>query len=138
MNKAIVFLVAALALPTSVAFAKPSHPAQGGKSAPNVQYVLKGTLSGYTAASGSSDGQITIQVEHANHHARALRNLPLTFTLTAQSRVTFRNGSSLDNGATARGLILVRAPKRLTGDLATMLPASAVRIHVVVLQNTTS
>ena len=50
MKKILVFLVAALALPTSVALAKPSHPARSGKSAPRVQYVLKGTLSAYTAA----------------------------------------------------------------------------------------
>ena len=32
MKRAIIFLVAALALPTTIAVAAPSHPATGGKS----------------------------------------------------------------------------------------------------------
>ena len=138
MKRTIIFLVAALALPTSVAFAKPPHPAKGGKSAPKVQYILKGTLSAYTAATSSTTGTVTIDVKHSNYHARALKNQSLTFTLDATSKVTFRHGSSLDNGATAKGGIAIRAPKRVTGDLASMLPGLATRIHVVVLKNLSS
>lgn len=139
MKKVIVFLVAALALPTSVAFAKPSHPPKGGKSAPKVQYILKGTLSAYTAATTSTTGQITIDVKHSNYHGRALKNQSLTFTLTASSKVTFRHKSALADGtATARGVIMVRAPKKITGDLVTGLPSSATRIHVVVLKDLSS
>ncbi len=141
MKKVLVFLVAALALPTSVAFAKPSHPPKGGKSAPKVQYVLKGTLSAYTAfdSSTSTNGQIAIDVKHANYHGHALKNQSLTFTLTASSKVTFRHKSSLADGtATAKGVITVRAPKKITGDLTTGLPAAATRVHVVVLRNLSS
>jgi hypothetical protein len=140
MKKAIVFLVAALALPTSVAFAKPSHPPKGGKSAPKVQYILKGTLSAYTAfdSATSTNGSITINVKHSNRHGRALKNASLTFTLTAKSKVTFRHKSSLaTDTATAKGVITVRAPKKIAGDLATELPNQATRIHVVVLKNLT-
>src|SRR5437879_2902040 len=76
MKKAIIFLVAALALavPTGVAFAKSPQAHQGtlGKSAPKVRYILKGTLSGYIAfdSSTSTDGQITILVKRANRAAR--------------------------------------------------------------------
>lgn len=129
MKKAIVFLVAALVLPTSVAIAK-GPPASPGKSSPKVQYILKGTLSDYTA--GSS---ITIDVKHSNYHAKALKDTSLTFTLTAHSKVTFRHGSSLDGGKTAKGMIKIRAPKRVSGDLALQLPGLATRIHVVVLKN---
>jgi hypothetical protein len=138
MKKAIVFLVAALALPTSVAFAKPSHPARGGKSAPRVQYILKGTLSAYTAAGDTSTGSITIDVKHSNYHGRLLKNKSLTFTLTAKSKVTFRHKSTLAEGQTAKGVIAVRAPKKITGDIVTELPSQAKRIHVLVLKNLTS
>ena len=114
MKKAIVFLAVALALPTSVAFAKGSHPPKGGKSAPKVQYILKGTLSAYTAydSSTSTNGSITIDVKHANYHGKALKSASLTFTLTANSKVSFRHKSSLaDSTATAKGVIAIRAPK---------------------------
>ena len=129
MKKTLIFLVAALALPTSAALAK-GRPATPGKSSPNVQYILKGTLSNYTA--GSS---ITIDVKHSNYHARALRSQSLTFALTATSTVKFRHGSTLDAGQTARGVIAIRAPKRVTGDLASQLPDLATRIRVMVLKN---
>ena len=141
MKKALVLLVAAMALPTSVAFAKPSHPAQGGKSAPKVQYILKGTLSAYTAydSTTSTNGTITIAVKHANYHGKLLKNQSLTFTLTANSKVTFRHKSSLaTDTATAKGVIVVRAPKKISGDLVTGLPAAATRIHAVVLKNLTA
>lgn len=143
MKKAAIFLVVALAIPTSVAFAKggPKGPHNGGKSAPNVQYVLKGTLSAYTAydKASNTNGSITIAVKHSNYHGRALKNTDVTFTLTSSSKVTFRHKSSLaDTTATARGVITVRAPKKISGDLATELPTMAKRIHVVVLKNLTS
>jgi hypothetical protein len=143
MKKAIVFLAVALAIPTSVAFAKGpgTHGNKGGKSAPKVQYILKGTLSAYSAydSSTTTNGSITIDVKHSNYHGRALKNASLTFTLTANSKVTFRHNSSLaDNTATAKGVIAIRAPKKVTGDLATMLPGLATRIHVVVLKNLTA
>jgi len=140
MKRAIIFLVAAVALPTSIAFAAPSHPATGGKSAPKVQYILKGTLSAYTAATDSSTGQITITVKHSNYHSRALKDKDVTFTLTTKSRITFMLGSHA-HGQIAdgtKGYITARAPKRITGDLVTELPAQSTRIHVVVLKAPTS
>ena len=63
MKKAIVLLVAAVALPTSVAFAKPGTAGTHGKSNPMVMYVLKGTLTSYTAATADQTGSITIDVQ---------------------------------------------------------------------------
>jgi hypothetical protein len=139
MKRTIIFLVAALALPTSVAFATPSHPT-GGKSAPKVQYILKGTLSAYTAATDTSTGQITITVKHSNYHARALKNMDVTFTLTTKSRITFMRGSHAHGEIVdgTKGYITARAPKKITGDLVTELPAQSTRIHVVVLKAPTS
>jgi hypothetical protein len=141
MKRALVFLVAALALPTSAALAKPSHPEKSGRSARNVQYVLKGTLSAYAAydSSTSTNGQITIAVKRSNYHRHLLKNQALTFTLTASSKVTFRHKSTLaDSTATADGVIVVRAPRRIAGDLVTGLPGAAKRIHVVVQKVPTS
>jgi hypothetical protein len=140
MKRAVVFLMVALALPTSVALAASPNAGGhggGGKSAPKVQWILKGALSSYTAVSGSGNGQISITVKHSNYRGRALKDKTLTFTLTAgKSRVTFMHGSHA-NGQIAdgtKGYVVVRAPKRLTGDLTTALPAAAVRVHVVVLK----
>ena len=134
MKKVIIFLIAAVALPTSIALAQ-GNPNQG-KSAPKVQYILKGALSTYTDASHGATGSITIDVKQSNYHARALKNQSLTFTLTTKSRVTFRRGSHAHHEIVdgTKGYMTVRAPKRITGDLVTQLPALATKIHVVVLK----
>jgi hypothetical protein len=136
MKRMIIFLAAALVLPTSVALA--AQPSSPGKSAPKVQYVLRGTLSGYTAATDTTTGQISIMVKHSNYHARALKNQSLTFTLTAgKSKVTFRRGSHAHGQIVdgTKGYITFRAPKRISGDLVTELPNQAnKRTHVVVLR----
>jgi hypothetical protein len=132
MKKTIVFLVAALALPTSVAFAKPPHPAKGGKSAPKVMYVLKGTLSSYSAATSATDGSISITVNHSNYHGRALKGQTLTFSTTMHTRVTFRNGATqITDGA--RGVLKFKAPLRMSAgtDLATALPTMAKALHII-------
>jgi hypothetical protein len=135
MRKMIIFLAVALAIPTGVALAK-GAPASPGKSAPKVQYILKGTLSGYLAATSDATGQISIDVKHSNYHGRALKDKSLTFTLTTKSRVTFRRGSHAHGQIVdgTKGYLTVRAPKRIAGDLVTQLPALATRIHVVVLK----
>src|ERR1700758_59654 len=128
MKRLIVLLaVAALAIPTSVAFAKGS-PSTHSKSAPIVKYVLKGTLSNYVAPTTTTLGSITIDVKHSNYHGRALRNgSPLTFTFT-KSRITYQNGTSqatISDPLSAWGMVKFRAPKRVSGDLATVLPTMA-------------
>jgi hypothetical protein len=133
MRNALVCLAVALALPTSVAFAKSPHsnPGTHGKSAPKVLYILKGTLSAYTPA-GSTDGQISITVNHSNYHGRALKGQLLTFTVTTKTRITFRNGTTADQIDGAKGIVTVRAPKRVApADLATTLQTYSAR-HVIV------
>jgi len=53
-----------------------------------------------------------------------------------KSRVTFMLGSHANHQIVdgTKGYITARAPKRITGDLVTQLPALATRIHVVVLK----
>jgi len=136
MKKALVFLVAALALPTSVAFAKPSHPAKGGKSAPKVMYVLKGSLSAYTAydSATSTNGSITIDVKHSNYHAKALNGQTMTFSLASTTRVTNGHGAAVTQIADGtKGVIKFKAPLRMPKgtDLVTALPTMANVKHVI-------
>lgn len=127
MKKAIVFLAVALALPTSVAFAKSPHAGTKGKSNPRVMYVLKGTLSSYTAATTTTDGQISITVKHSNYHGRALRGQTITFSTTMSTRAP----KQITDGA--KGVVKFKAPLRVTAgtDLVTMLQTTAKALHVI-------
>jgi hypothetical protein len=126
MKKAIVLVAVALAIPTSVAFAK-ANPTRG-KSNPMVMYVVKGTLSSYNP--GIS---ISITVTHSNYHARALRNAgTLYFLLTSKTRVTYVNGATtITDGA--KGILKFKAPLRAAAgsDLATTLQSTAKVKHII-------
>jgi hypothetical protein len=129
MKRAVVFLVAALAVP-GAALAKPPHPAHPahpnhGKSAPKVMYVLKGNLSGYSAydSTTSTNGSITIDVKRANRHGRALKGVTLTFSVSAQTKIVFRHGTTAISDGD-RGIVKIKAPKRIAAaDLASTLQA---------------
>lgn len=128
MKRALIFVIAALMVP-SVALAKgnPGHGHQGGKSAPKVTYVLKGTLSGYTAANGSTAGSITIAVTHANSHGHALKGQTLTFPVDANTKISLENGLTTitDND---HGLVKVRAAKKIdAASLAATLQTSSAK-----------
>jgi hypothetical protein len=130
MKKAIVLLVVALAIPTSVAFAKgtPNH----GKSNPMVMYVLKGTLSSYQAATADVDGSISITVNHSNYHGRQLKGQTLTFSTTAKTRVTMVTGATtITDGS--KGVLKFKAPLHRKGDttLVTTLTTSAKALHII-------
>src|SRR5262245_11594692 len=125
MKKALVFLAVALAIPTSVAFAKaPTTHTNHSKAAPKVMYVLKGTFSNYTAATATADGSISITVNHSNYHGRTLKGQTLTFGVAPQTRVT---GSKLLTKDGAKGMVKFRAPLRFAAgtNLATTLPTMA-------------
>jgi hypothetical protein len=133
MKKFIVFLAAALALavPAGVALAKaPATHTNHSKAAPKVMYILKGTLTGYTAATSTQDGTVTIDVKHSNYHARALRNQSLTFAVSTKTRITFVNGATTLT-VPARGMVKFRAPRKVSGDLATVLPTTAHALHII-------
>jgi Tfp pilus assembly protein PilW len=139
MKKAIVFAVAALALPSVALAAPPSTHTNHSKAAPKVMYVLKGTLSAYTpAASATQDGSITILVSHSNYHGRALKGTSLTFPVSMTTRVTYQNGTTaatISGGLSAKGMVKFRAPKNVAGGsaaLATALPTLAKAFHMIV------
>jgi hypothetical protein len=138
MKKLLPFVIAALVIP-SVALAKGKPPTAGthtnqGKA--KVQYILKGTLSAYSAfAAPSTNGSITIDVTRANRHGRALKGMSLTFAgmVTSSTRIVLRDGVTLIADGD-RGIVKVRAPKEprdMSGsDLAAVLTALPVR-HIV-------
>lgn len=134
MKKLIVILAVALLVP-GVALAKgPGHGkggtnGHGSKAAPKVMYVLKGTLSDYTAydSSTSTNGTITIAVTHANRHGKALKGQTLTFPVGPATKITLRNGiTAIGNGD--KGIVKVKAAKKIAAaDLATTLQATNAR-----------
>ena len=144
MKKLITVLAVAtaLAIPTSVAFAK-GPPLTRGKSNPKVMYVLKGTFSNFTAATSTADGSISITVSHANRHGKNLTKLngdTLTFAVASNTRITFANGTT-SLGDTAKGLVKFRAPLLRGANEATLaaaLPATAKAFHIIVTQAPTS
>ena len=115
MRKLTFLLVVALAIPTTAALAK-GKPSSPGKSAPKVQYILEGTLSGYTPydSTTSTNGSITIVVNRSNRHGKALKGLTLTFTseVTASTKVQLHDGATTI-ADTDRGIVKVRALKRI-------------------------
>jgi hypothetical protein len=117
MKRLLPFVIAALVIP-SVALAK-GKPPKPGKSAPKVQYIFKGTLSGYTAydSSTSTNGSITILVKHSNRHGKALKGQTLTFTgeVTVSTKVRLHHGVATGISGTGgdRGVVKLRAPKRI-------------------------
>jgi hypothetical protein len=139
MKKAILFAVAALALPSVALATPPSTHANQSKAAPKVMYVLKGTISAYTApTSASQDGTVTILVTHSNYHGRALKGQTLPFPVSMNTRFTYQSGTSaasISGGASAKGMVKFRAPKNVAGGnaaLATALPTLAKAFHVIV------
>jgi hypothetical protein len=131
MKKLIVFVAVALAIPTSVAFAKPSTPGTHGKSNPTVMYVLKGTLTSYTAATADQEGSITIDVSHSNFHS-SLKGQSLQFATTMNTRITFPNGATTLT-APAKGVLKFKAPLHRKGDttLVTTLTTNAKALHII-------
>ena len=116
-----IALVAALALaaiPAGALAAKPSHPttpastnASTGKSATaKVQFVLRGTLSAYTAANGATNGTITLTVKSSNFDSKALKaGPPLVFVVTSSTKVALHNGAAIANGD--NGIVKLRLAK---------------------------
>jgi hypothetical protein len=119
MKKVLILVIAALALPSIALAGKPANP---GKSAPKVLYILKGSLSAYTAYNsvGPVNGTITIKVSSANYHGKLLKGQTLTFVVDAKTKV---NRAAIKDGD--KGIVKIRAAKRIAAaDLAATLQAA--------------
>jgi hypothetical protein len=121
----LALVVLALTIPGAALAAKPAqHTESRGNAAPTVMYVLKGTLSGYTAASTTAGGSVSIHVTHSNYHGRTLKGMDLTFAVTAKTTTTLNGATTIKDGT--RGVVKFRALKNTTvNGLLTTLSASS-------------
>jgi hypothetical protein len=118
MRKLLVILTVVLLLPAAaLAGGKPSNPGNsstaGSNAAPKVMYVLRGTLTAYTAANGATNGSVTINVTAANHHGASLKGKSLTFAVSSATKIV---GSFTAND---NGVVKLRGPKAGLGDPST-------------------
>jgi len=120
MRRKTLALVAVVLAIASVTFATTAQASKGGKgkAAPKVTYILKGTLSSFTAASTTANGSVTINVTHSNYHARALVGQQLTFGVAMTTPTNLMGGTIVDG---ARGIVKFRAPLRVSN--ATLMAA---------------
>ena len=130
MKKALILVFAALMIVPSVALAARTTPPTS--HAPKVLYILKGKLSAYHAYDSvtPANGSITITINRANYHGRALHGQTLTFPVGPRTRVTLEDGVTTitDND---RGMVTIRAPRRIpAADLAATLQTYTAR-HIV-------
>lgn len=126
MKKALILVIAALALP-SVALAA-ARPAHVSASAPKVAYILKGKILAYQAYNtvGPVIGSVTIMVGHSNYHGKALHGMTLTFPVDAKTRVVLHNAKPI--AAMDRGIVKIRALKKIAAvDLAATLQLSSAK-----------
>ena len=115
MRTLIIALVAAALLVPTVALAKgkPSDPGSQSKAAPKVMYVLRGTLTAYTPANGTTNGLVTINVTGANRHGASLKGKSLTFAVSAASKIVGTYTPS------DKGIVKLRGAKAGLGDPTT-------------------
>ena len=82
-----------------------SSQSQAGK----VLYVLRGTLSKYTAAAGTTNGSISITVKSSNFDSKTLKDTTLILAVSSKTKIVLHNGKPIaDND---NGIVKVRAPK---------------------------
>jgi hypothetical protein len=128
MRKLLALVAAlALAVPAIALVAKPAQPGQSvqpGKSAPKVQYVMKGTLTSFTASAGGADGSIAFTVTKSNHQRAGLKDKALTLLVKPSTKVVFDTDGQLTAGETV--VVKVRELKRTT-DASTLLNGKEAR-----------
>ena len=129
MKKALILVLAALVIPSAALAAKPAHGPKPPKRPHMVTYVLRGTLSAYTAYDSvtPANGSITIAIKHANRRGHALKGQSLTFAVDANTKLHFRHGvTAITDGD--RGGIRLRAPRKIAAaDLVATLQLSPAR-----------
>ena len=130
VRKTLALSVLALAIPATALAAKPSTHVNQSKAAPKVMYVLKGTLSNFTAATASTNGSISITVAHSNYHGRALVGQTLTFAVTSSTSTTLSNGT-ISNGAS--GIVKFKAPLKVSNTtlMASLAPSQMTAKQVI-------
>jgi len=92
--KIAVLTVAAALLGVTAAFATPpagkgkpaTTPASTNAAKPTVMVVMHGTITAYTAANGTTNGSVTVNVTSSNYFAKALRGSN-TFVVSSSTNV---------------------------------------------------
>jgi hypothetical protein len=115
-RKLILTLALGLLAIPATALAKPNHQTASAKAHPTVQFVLRGTVSQYTAAAGAANGSIAFTVTSSNHKASALNGLALSFAVSSTTKVVLHEDAAI----TAGDHILVKV-RALKGSSATDL-----------------
>jgi hypothetical protein len=110
MRTRLLIALALLGLALAPAGALASH---GGKSKGKgqVTYELRGPLSAFTPANGSTPGSITIMVTGGNKAGRAFVGDTLTFQITSATRVETNDNGTIADGDP--GEIQVKGPAGL-------------------------
>ena len=116
-----LFAVLALAVPALALAAKPVQP---GKSAPKVQYVMKGTLTSFTPATEGADGSIAFTITNSNHQRVALKDKTVTLVVKRTTKVIFDTDGQLTAGEAI--VVKTRELKRTT-DALTLLNGKEAR-----------
>ena len=130
---AFIAVLALVGVTGSALAAKPPHPStpastnasSKGQSA-TVQFVLRGKLGTYTAAT-STNGSIVITVAASNHESTLLKTLTLTFPVSSTTKIvgTVTSGHN--------GIVKVRAAKN-----ASAATLQTMTVFQVIDQGTTS
>ena len=95
-------------------------------------YILKGTLSGYSAYNsvGPVNGSITILVNSAKPHGKSLKGTTLTFVVDANTKISLHHHTTTITTGD-KGIVKVRAAAKVApADLAATLQASSAK-HIV-------
>jgi hypothetical protein len=127
VSKLAALFVVALAVPSAALAGKPPAPGKSQAAhakVPQVMYVLEGTLTAYTAASGTTNGSVSVLVKSANYHGAKLKGLTLVFAASAKTKIVTPEGATVT--VNDKGIVKVRGPRKLAvnTDLATVLQAT--------------
>jgi len=119
---ALAGALAVVAVPAGALAAKPAThpthpttPAATNAAKPTVTFVLHGTLTGYTAVNGTTNGSVSLTVNGSNHVAKSLQKQTLTFAIAPSAKVQLHNGAAIALGD--RAVVKVRATKASAASL---------------------
>jgi hypothetical protein len=119
---ALAGALAAVAVPAGALAAKPAThpthpttPAATNAAKPTVTFVLHGTLTGYTAVNGTTNGSVSLTISGSNHVAKSLQKQTLTFAIAPAAKVQLHNGAPIAVGD--RAVVKVRATKASAASL---------------------
>ena len=93
----------------------PTTPAATNAAKPTVTFVLHGTLTGYTAVNGTTNGSVSLTISGSNHVAKSLQKQTLTFVIAPAAKVQLHNGAPIAVGD--RAVVKVRATKASAASL---------------------